>query len=328
MTLVVAVALLLGRPDPPAGSADERTGDETPSDVTAVDDACPRPYRENSPWNTPIAAAPTYHPRSADFVARIPGPLTSDPTQYTYPVYPVSQDTPLETVEVSGVFSNVSDEQTLDVQRAGTVQLPIPEGAAAAEGSDAQIILVNRETGDEWGAWRLRRSDDGGWKINNGYHYNTRWSGVPPTEEDGKPFGSRGAGVPYLAGLVRPCELARGRIDHALAFAYDAPAPSHVYPATKSDGAGTEGRDPPEGTRLQLDPTLTVDEIRAFGCKGPCLTIARAMQEYGMYAIDNSGRSKIILEYEDTARWNGRVDARTVSPIPVSALKVIAGPDP
>ena len=283
---------------------------------------CKRPYANSSPWNTPIGSKPSYDPRSARFVRRMRAPLTSDPTQYTYPVYSVAPDAPLQTVRVTGVFSDVSSERTLTIQRGATVRLPIPDGAAAAAGSDAQIVLVNPATGDEWGAWRLRRSG-GDWQITNGYHYSTRWSGVPPRGPDGRPFGSRGAGVPYLAGLVRPCEVARGRIDHALAFAFDAPAPSYVFPATKSDGVGTEGLDVPEGTRLQLNPKLTAERIKAYGCDGPCLTIARALQRYGMFVIDNSGRSKVILEFEGTARWNGIVDARTVSPIPLAAFKVL-----
>jgi hypothetical protein len=161
----------------------------------------------------------------------------------------------------------------------------------------------------------------------NGYHYNVRWSGVPPRDRSGRPFGSRGAGVPYLAGLVRPCEVRRRRIAHALAFAYDYPSADFVYPATKSDGAG-----PPdgmaEGTRLQLDPGIGRAEIERWGCRGPCMTIAVALQRYGMYVIDNSGRPKIMLEYEDTARWNGRLDAETVSPIPLSAFNVLRSQRP
>ncbi len=308
-------------------SSDDRAPSAPSSRGGAADTGCKRPYSDTSPWNTPIAAKPAYHPRSASFVGRMRSPLTSDPTQYTYPVYSVAPDAPLQPVRVTGVFSDVSDERTLTIRRSVTIRLPIPEGAAAAAGSDAQIVLVNPATGDEWGAWRLRRAG-GGWQVSNGYHYSTRWSGVPPRDGEGRPFGSRGAGVPYLAGLVRPCELARGRVDHALAFAYDAPAPSHVYPATKSDGVGSASLDVPEGTRLQLDPKLTVERIERYGCDGPCLTIARALQRYGMYTIDNSGRSKVMLEYEDTARWNGIVDARTVSPIPLSAFKVLEGPRP
>jgi hypothetical protein len=39
--------------------------------------------------------------------------------------------------------------------------------------------------------------------------------------------------------------------------------------------------------------------------------------------IDNSGRPKVILEYEDTARWRGFVDAETAGPIPLSAFRVL-----
>ena len=60
-----------------------------------------------------------------------------------------------------------------------------------------------------------------------------KWSGVPPIG-----FNSRGAGVPYLAGLVRPAEVRRGRIEHALAFGCREPGSLFVVPATKSDGAG------------------------------------------------------------------------------------------
>ncbi len=304
---------------------DERaagTSASTPPSASSPRGACDRPYADTSPWNTPIGPDPEYQPESDRYVREIPAPLTSDSTQYTYPVYEVSSSTPRETVELSGWLSSVTDGgERLETQRRGTVELPIPEGARAAAGTDAQIILLDRATGDEWGVWRLEQDGDS-WSATNAYHYNIDWSAVPPRAENGNPFFSRGAGVPYLAGLVRPCEIARGRIDHALAFAYDAPSPEYVYPATKSDGAGGPD-DLPEGTRFQLDPSLTAKEIRAWGCKGPCLTIARALQKYGMYAIDNSGRSKVMLEYEETARWNGRVDESTVSPIPLTAFKVL-----
>jgi hypothetical protein len=284
---------------------------------------CRRPYTDSSPWNTPVGRAPALDPRGPERVRAIGGRLTSDPTQYTYPVYAVGARTRRETVRVHGRFAHVRGRggRTLRIQREGTVRLPIPAGAAAAAGSDAQIILVNRATGDEWGAWRLRGAP-GRWEIENGYRYNTRWSGVPPRDRSGRPFVARGAGVPYLAGLVRPCEIARGRISHALAFAYDAPGPTHVYPATKSDGNGTAA-DLPEGARLQLDPAIGAERLRSWGCTGACLVIARALQRYGMFVVDNSGRPKVMAEYDATARWGRTLDADTVSPIPLSAFRVL-----
>ena len=311
----------------PGGSATDAGGapeDQAPSPAGSRSSGpCVRPYADDSPWNVPIGRSPRYDERSETWIRTIEGELTSDPTQYTYPVYDVTADTPRVSVSLSGWYSNVTDGgKTLLNQRAGAAELPLPPGAEAAAGSDAQIILLDRATGDEWGASNLERDGDG-WKAWNAYHYNTRWSGVPPRDENGKPFFARGAGVPYLTGLVRPCEIRRGRIDHALAFAYESPSDEYIYPATKSDGVG-EPDDMPEGTRLQLDPTITARQLQRWGCTRPCVTIARALQKYGMYVIDNSGRPKIMLEYEGTGGWNGLVTEDTVKPIPLSAFKVLA----
>jgi hypothetical protein len=283
--------------------------------VPPADPSCPRPYTDDSPWNRPIGTA-AYDPNTASHVAELGSELTSDPGRYTYPVYEVGPDTPMQSVSVSGTFSDVYDGGRSLRRPDGAIQMPIPAGAQAAAGSDAQIVIINRATGDEWGAYRLQ-GGPGGWQIQNGYHYNINWSGVPPSG-----FGSRGAGVTYLAGLVRPCEIARGRIDHALAFAYSSPGPTFVAPATKSDGAGPAGN-LPEGARLRLDPALSRADLAGMGCTGPCATIAAALQTYGMYVIDNSGSSKVMMEYEGTARWAGVVDRETVSPIPLSRFLVL-----
>lgn len=291
--------------------------------ASAVAD-CARPYSSSSPWNTPIGDRPHYHPRSDFHVASMSGTLSSDPRQFTYPVYEVSKSTPLQTVSLRGWFSEVVDgNRTLRNQRAGNARLPIPEGAAAAAGSDAQMIMIDPATGEEWGASNLERIGEGRWQAWNAYHYSTKWSGSPPRDSSGRPFFARGSGLPYLSGLVRPCEIQRGRIEHALAFAYDSPAPGYVYPATKSDGKSTNPAALPEGSRLQLDPKLSADAIRGWGCTGPCFTIAHALQRYGMYVIDASGREKVMLEYEGTASWGGLVNSRTVAPIPLSAFKLL-----
>jgi hypothetical protein len=287
--------------------------------ATAAPARCDRPYADSSPWNVPIGRKPNYDARSRTYAANLGDRLSSDPNQYTYPVYEVTRSTARETVRLSGLYSNVTaNGRRLVRQTDTTIRLPIPNGARAAAGSDSSIVIVDRSTGDEWGIWRLDRGSNA-WTGTNGYHYNTRWSAVPPSG-----FGSRGSGIPYLAGLVRPCEIARGRIDHALAFAYDFPTERIVYPATKSDGKGSVGSDLPEGARLQLNPSLSARQIRRWGCGGACLTIARALQRYGMYVIDNSGRPKVMLEYEGTARWRGAVSAKTVEPIPLSAFRVLA----
>lgn len=279
---------------------------------------CTPAYSATSPWNTPVGASPDVDPRSRALVGALTGKLTSDPTQYTYPVYEVDPSTPLVSISVSGRYSNVTGPSTISTARVPTVAVPIPASAQPAEGSDSQLIVHDAATGDEWGFWEASRLGDGSWRATNGYHYNTNWSGVPPHG-----FGSRGAGVPYLAGLIRPCEIAQGRIDHAIAFAYTSPSSSFVYPATKSDGQGADATSLPEGAHLQLDPSLTPAELAGLGCTGACLTIARALQQYGMFLIDASGRPKLVAEYEATAAWNGTITSTTVSPIPLARFRVL-----
>jgi hypothetical protein len=305
----------------------DRVGEESPEEAhdgrdTRAEGDCRRPYTASSPWNTPIPEDATVVDTFR--IAHDPGAtLTSDPTQYTYPVYSVTRKTPRKPVELRGLFSMVTADKKLEIIDGGTVRLPLPRGVEAAAGTDGQFVVVDWDTGEEWGVWKARRDADGSWSIENGYRYNVRWDGVPPKDATGRPFISRGAGVPYLTGLVRPCEIKRRRIDHALAFAYDYPSGRHVYPATKSDGLGDGSDAVPEGTRLQLDPSLTTRDLANMSCTKACLTIARALQRYGMYVIDNSGRPKVMMEYDSTARWNRTITDETLGSLRLKAFRVL-----
>jgi hypothetical protein len=278
-------------------------------------------YASDSPWNTPIAARPTIDPSNAAYMASLASAgsyVGSDPTEYTIPLYTIDSSTPEHAVTLSGGYSNVTGPSTMTHASGLTVYAPVPANAQPAAGSDAQVVVWNPATGDEWGFWMFTNSG-GQMTAVNGYHYNTLWSGVPPSG-----FGSRGAGVPYLTGLVRPCEIAQGHIDHAIAFAYQYPAPGHVYPATKSDGDVASGM--PEGTHLQLDPSIPDSTIEdTWHCTGPCFITAKALQKYGMYLIDHAGHPKVYFEYDATANWGGTVTANTTRPIPISAFRVVDG---
>lgn len=279
---------------------------------------CERIYAADGPWNTPIGPLPLYDSLSITYTDAISGTFGSDPTQFTYPVYQVDSWTPKQTVAISGYFSDVISNTVIDNHRETSTLVPIPPGAAPSFGSDSQIVFWNAQTGDEWGFSRAVLNADGTWSASSGYHYNTNWSGSPPLVKS--KFASRGAGLPFLAGLVRPCEIAKGQIDHALAFAYDSPSELFVFPATKSDGTGNGL---PEGARLQLNPDLTDEQIQAWGCTDACLTIAHAMQQYGIIVVDRSRRPKIFVEYEATAHWNSAVTATTISNIPYTEFKVL-----
>lgn len=243
----------------------------------------------------------------------------------------------------------------------------MPADAVPAAGSDAQLSLINTDTGEQWGFTNFSR-DPGTGAVTTASlsHYNTSWSGVPPRSSDDpwtaygeptdEPFRQIGAGIPPLAGFIRPCEVTRAVDDpnindvgHALQFSYDFPARTFapgcnpdpaeteidqfLPPASQSDGSGCFP-DVLEGTRLQLDPAIPDTTIlNTWNCRDACFVIAKTLQVYGMYTVDESGRPKVRPEYEQTAEWTTlnpryRVVDTTVNPIPLTALKAIQHSDP
>ncbi|WP_212754465.1 hypothetical protein [Nakamurella aerolata] len=54
--------------------------------------------------------------------------------------------------------------------------------------------------------------------------------------------------------------------------------------------------------------------------------IARALQTYGMYVVDNSGSSKIYLEDSTTADWSPDVTREMASGLPWDKFRVVPPP--
>jgi hypothetical protein len=250
-------------------------------------------------------------------------PLSADTSQWTPDLYIINSATqPYITVSMSGAYHTFDQGDSTSVGHgypAGTQQVQIPANAMPAgpgfgQDGDNQVIAWDPTTGVEYECWQWDPgSAYGGYSTGasatNCWRYHTlptlststyQYEGIMADGTAG-----RGGGTPYLAGLVRPWEIAQGHIDHALAWAYQSPTSGHVYPSYKSDGSGTATGDMPEGTRLQLDPTLTDSQLQTMGCTNQCLTIAHALQKYGAFLIDNSGSTKVYLESNVTANWNG-----------------------
>lgn len=258
-----------------------------------------RPFGDAAPWNRPVAGLPR-HPRSADYAAKVWAPpggtagninLTFD--TFTYPVYDAAAARRPYTVRLAAGASGNLDGQ------------PVPWDPEwlGSSGSDGQAIVLDAAAGREWDLWRVRLAG-AALKADNGSlvpgSYWTRTTGWGP---------SRGCGIPYLAMLVRPAEVAAGAVRHALSMPLlGVDKRAFVAPATRTDG-GEPGfgvvDGVPEGTRLALD--VSDQDLQAWALAVPArlgpaarrsaLTIGRALRDYGWFVTDHAGSAH--LQFED-----------------------------
>jgi hypothetical protein len=291
-----------------------------------------RPYSSDSIWNTPIGSASRYDPYSSQMVATIGlddgGQIFSDPSQYSFPVYYADASTPRWSVpcmEYKCMIITPNGRTSTSVLK----DVPIPPLALPSQGHDAQMIVIDTVTNAEYDFWHVDRTESG-WKVDNGTVYNITFDGMPAN------YNSRGAGVPYLAGLIRPWEIREGHIQHVLAFGYPQPSGKGcVFPATKTDGDSSLLYAVPEGARLQLDPKLTDADFNQMGLDRTGKIIAKALQEFGMILIDNAGHAKVYAEDLEnnpyaTVQWSDpdlNLTNQTIAKIPYQHFRVLELPD-
>ncbi|MBI3176010.1 MAG: hypothetical protein HYZ25_20000 [Chloroflexi bacterium] len=287
------------------------------TEIPAEQIFCAPPYAQDSIWNTPIDwQVARIHPQSNQMMAAFfkrDDWIGSDVTQYAPNIYYADANTPLVPVTMwpSRSFRDaLSDAEILYGQPGDVVFVPLPSEAQPAPGTDGELVIVNRDTGEEWGLAKASREIDGSWSAGSVYRYHLNNSGVPP-----KGFAQRGAGIGSLAGIVRPCEVKQGEVRHAVTIAYDYPCapdvcatngwPAVIPPFTKTDGEGISQYDIPEGARLVIRPEISASEIEQV-CKGMrgCVVWVKAMQVYGGFIVDNSGHPKTYGEGNLTARWD------------------------
>ena len=328
-TLIVFVRLQPTRPGVEESQSPAPTFPSTsPPSITHLapldKTSCERPYPDTSIWNVPLDwSTAKIHPMndlmiSAFFKSR--DWIGADTSQYTPNMYWVENDTPLVPVQLlENRFRDAMNDKLLQYgQPAGVVWMPLPVEARPAEGTDGQLVVINVDTGEEWGLNKGYVDGNGNWFAGGVYRYHIQNSGIPP---DG--FGQRGAGIGQLAGIVRRCEVERGWIGHAVTLAYDYPCEPEVCqqngwnasipPFRKTDGRGLSPYDIPEGARLAIRPEISREEIiDACSAIQGCVIWALNMQEYGGFIVDNSDHPKTYAEGNLTADWDASLWTRNM----------------
>lgn len=233
-----------------------------------------RPFTADSVWNSPIVRNPVLDSRTREQVAYFGGaghPGIADLYDYGVPVWDAIASTPRYSVTCE------MDWGTCGLERQ---RVPIPARAFPSRGTDGAMVVIDWPNGVVYEFWKARKTSSTTWSAG--------WGGVVRFDGKGTPGAATGAGVSRLAGVVRTFEMARGRVDHALVFSTNnACKVTYRYPASKTDGRSSRTDCIPLGARIQLDPSIDVNSIP--GMSAAEKIIAKALQRYGAYAIDNGG---------------------------------------
>jgi hypothetical protein len=221
----------------------------------------------------------------------------------------------------------------------GSYTVAIPLGLNLPSGSDRQIAILDPNTGKAYGLWQA--SYDGATNT-----WSAAWGGM--TDLSGNGIDSSGSAtatnIARYAGVVTTAEFsaavaAHTGINHALFISSDIAGALFTGPATKSDGTNIAGVTTPipEGTRIQLDPSINVDAIP--GITDAEKVIAKTLQTYGAYVGDQGGaRMAFVFEVAPDATsptnpgavWTGAGlawDYYDMAAIPWSQLRVLANWD-
>jgi len=210
-------------------------------------------FPQSSHWNRPVDKLPL-HSRSAQIVSSIGGDENAHadfgsglydggPIGITYRT--VSRRT--KRVPVSFEYADESDRG----------RYPIPpnapiEGGRSSSG-DRHVILVDRSRCRLYELYSAYPQNGGrSWKAGSGAIWNLRSNRMRRrgfTSADA-------AGLPILPGLVRPEEVRRGRIDHALRITVPRSRRAFVYPARHFASDDPDPNLPAMGQRLRLKRSL------------------------------------------------------------------------
>ncbi len=295
------------------------------------------PYFQAADWLwKPIPSNPVLATNSATWVSYLAAAGAKHVTNlYEYGVTLV----PSSAITSSTPRYDVTFTEPWGSDPVGSYTVPIPLGTKVPTGSDGQIAVLDPTTGKAFGIWQA--------KYNSATNtWSGAWGGVTDLNGNGvdQSGSATGTNIARYAGVVTAAEFttalaANSGINHALFISSNLAGSLFTGPATKSDGTNMAGVAVPipEGTRIQLDPSLDVDAIP--GLTAAEKVIAKTLQTYGAYVGDQGGAAMAVsfeLVSDATSAMNpGAVwsnaglswDYYDMSKIPWSKLRVLANWD-
>jgi hypothetical protein len=256
------------------------TGERRTADGAVEPRSILNPFPRGSLWNTPLPRRPSVHPRSAEKIAYWL-------TQIRHPNLALrSYATAIAIATPDSAKHRISCTiyPCPNMHQFGRV--PIPTGTRPDPSADGHLAVWDPVKRREWDFWISGCPNACGQTGGGG-------SFLTETLKPHVRHGANAAGVPLLAGIVHPEEIKAGRIRHPLVFASPNVGKGRVCPARHDDGDNPDPRALREGTLLQLDPRI---DVAALPIPSWQKTIARALQRYGMYLVDEGGTLSIRAE--------------------------------
>lgn len=281
--------------------------------------AVPRLYSPDAFINQPVPASPPLarnsHLMVADSIeSNIASANLSNDERWGIPIVYANQQSKRSTIRCTTYDCPAAD---------GSAR--IPAGAEPNVGSDHHLVVLQPD-GNELDLWLARRSGDA-WSAGAGSLESASGSAANCAGA-GTCAGANAAYLALGAGIIRPEEIAQGRIDHALAIAVPNTRKAYVAcPAGHGDGRHDGPGALPIGAHLQLDPAVDVARLPISRWQK---VIALALQRYGAYVVDTAGSVALYAQsdlgrgFDAWAKAGVPADSPSLSDLPWSSMRVLA----
>ena len=251
------------------------------------------PFASDSFAGAPLADDAAVDPASPTYVAELqrlrdaraadgsPMRVSTSTSGYGVPVYTVSPGEARTRVTLTTVTNPALQQRFSSV--------PLPSNAVPSSGTDGTLVVWQPSTGRLWEFWRLRKTMTGAWLADWGGYVNDvhTFPGYFGGSTAQANWGVSASGIGLMAGLQRIDELKDGVIEHAVALHVPgADASAFRWPAQRTDGHISELTSTiQEGMRFRLPADL---DLSSLGLSPYALTVARAVQRYGLVVTDVS----------------------------------------
>jgi hypothetical protein len=269
-------------------------------------------FPATSYWHADVSRLPV-HPRSEQWLANMSADRDLHPDfGPSYGAQPVPYGIPITVVTGSHRKVRVRFDYASESDR---VRYPLGrdtkiEGGRGA-GGDRHALVVDRSTCRLYETFATRRSASGRWRAGSGATWRLTSNALRP---DGW-TSADAAGLPILPGLLRPGEVRRGHVDHAIRFTTDVTDRSHVWPARHDAGSVSDPQHPPMGAWFRLKASFPVSSFRA-----DTRVVLAAMKRHGMVLADNG--SPWYFQGAQSARWpEGLLDE--LKSVPAAAFEAV-----